>query len=311
MTDPADDAASSQTIGFIGLGTMGEPMALNLVRSGASLLVWNRSAERCGLLEQAGACVAANAAEVFLRCGTIFLMLSDERATDVVLGRQSALFSQQVKGRRIVSMGTFQPAYSAGLAKDIAAAGGCYIEAPVSGSRFPAETGQLVAMLAGEPVDIVAVRPLLASMCRESFDCGLVPGALRMKLAVNLFLVTLVTGLVEATHFAQRHGLDLERFAAILGAGPMASDVSKAKSDKLLHGDFSRQASICDVLKNSSLVFEAAREASVASPLLDVCQALYRETEALGWGDLDMIAVIRAIEGRSDRVSSAAAAPSL
>jgi 3-hydroxyisobutyrate dehydrogenase len=94
-------------------------------------------------------------------------------------------------------------------------------------------------------------------------------------------LVTLVIGLVEATHFADRHGLDLQKFAEILGAGPMASDVSGVKS---LRGDLSRQASISDVLKNSPPVFDAAREASIASPLLDGCETLYNETDALGLG---------------------------
>jgi len=120
-----------------------------------------------------------------------------------------------------------------------------------------------------------------------------------MKLAVNLFLITLVTGLAEAVHFAGRHGLDLDRFVAILAAGPMASDVSKIKADKLLHQDFTRQAGISDVLKNNRLVVEAARQAGIASPLIDVCLALYGETRSLGFSADDMVAVIRAIEQRT------------
>jgi len=126
-----------------------------------------------------------------------------------------------------------------------------------------------------------------------------VPGALLMKLAVNVFLITLVTGLAEATHFAERHGLDLARFGAVLEAGPMASDVSRIKAAKLRHRDFARQAAISDVLKNSRLVVEAAREAGIAAPLIDVCLALYDQTEAAGFGDEDMVAVIRAIERRT------------
>ncbi len=154
-------------------------------------------------------------------------------------------------------------------------------------------------MLAGEPADIVAVKPLISPMCRDIFDCGAVPGALRMKLAINVFLITLVTGLAEASHFAARHSLDIERFAAILDAGPMASDVSRIKAAKLVHQDFSRQAGISDVLKNSRLVVEAARGAGIVSPLMDACLALYGETEALGFGDDDMIAVVRAFEKRT------------
>ena len=101
-----------------------------------------------------------------------------------------------------------------------AAEGGRYVEAPVSGSRKPAEAGQLVAMLAGEPEDVASVRSLLAPMCRDAIACGPVPNALFMKLAVNLFMTAMVTGLAEAAHFAERHGLDLAQLVAVLDAGP-------------------------------------------------------------------------------------------
>ncbi len=294
---------ASTAIGFIGLGTMGQPMALNLLRAGTPLIVWNRSTGRCEPLAQAGAATARDAADVFAQCDTIVLMLANEAATDAVLARGTPDFSARVAGRRVIAMGTMPAAYSQALATDIRAVGGRYVEAPVSGSRKPAEAGQLIAMVAGEPEDLAAVRPLLAPMCREIFDCDAVPGALRMKLAVNTFLITLVTGLAEAAHFAARHSLDLERFVAILDAGPMASDVSRIKAAKLVRHDFSRQAGISDVLKNSGLVVEAARDASIASPLMDVCFSLYRETEALGHGDDDMVAVVRAIEQRTAAAS--------
>jgi 3-hydroxyisobutyrate dehydrogenase len=290
----------STPVGFIGLGTMGEPMARNLVRAGVPLVVWNRSVARAESLVQAGATIARDAADVFARCETVIVMLADGPAIDTVLGRGTPEFAARVEGCRLVAMGTVPPGYSEALGVDIRAAGGRYVEAPVSGSRKPAEAGQLVAMLAGEDADLAAVRPLLAPMCRECFDCGPVPAALRMKLAVNVLLITMVTGLAEAAHFAARHGLDMQRFMAILNAGPMASDVSRVKIAKLVQRDFARQAGISDVLKNSRLVVEAAREAALASPLMDACFALYGETEALGLGAEDMVAVVRAIEARTD-----------
>lgn len=292
---------TARPIGFIGLGTMGLPMALNLAHAGASLVVWNRSSERCEPLAAAGATVVGSAADVLAQCETTFLMLADEAATDDVLGRGTPHFAARVGGRRIVAMSTVAPTYSMHLASDIVAAGGRYVEAPVSGSRKPAETGELVGMLAGAPDDLSAVRTILAPVCRQCFDCGAAPGALRMKLAVNTFLITMVTGLAEAAHFAERLGLDVERLAAILDAGPMASSVSRIKATKLAHRDFTRQAGISDVLKNSRLIVEAAREAGVASPQMDACFALFSETEALGLGNEDMVAVIRAIEARTIR----------
>lgn len=296
--------SNSAGTGFIGLGTMGEAMALNLAKAGTPLMVWNRSAAKSELLAKAGAAIARDVAELFAGCDVVILMLADGDAIDAVLARGEPEFDTRVKGRTLVNMATVPPGYSKALDRDIRAAGGRYVEAPVSGSRKPAEAGQLIAMLAGPPEDVASIRPLLAPMCRESFGCGAVPGGLLMKLAVNTFLITLVTGLAEATHFAERYGLDIARFVAILDAGPMASDVSRVKTAKLSRGDFVRQAGISDVLKNSRLVVEAAREAAIASPLMEICLALYAQTEALGFGDQDMVAVIRAIERRTATITS-------
>ena len=286
-------------VGFIGLGVMGGPMALRLASAGTPLLVWNRTPQRAEPLRAAGAEVAADAGEVFARTETVLLMLADEAAVDAVLGRGTPQFAARVADRTIVHMGTTSPEYSHTLESDIRAAGGRYAEAPVSGSRVPAERGQLVAMLAGDEATVAAVRPLLAPMCRETFVCGPAPGALLMKLSVNLFLITQVTGLAEAFHFAERQGLDRRLFLDVLDAGPMASAVSRMKAPKLRERDFAVQAAALDVLKNNRLIAEAARKARLASPLLDVCHALFEETVAQGYGGEDMAAVLRAIETRT------------
>jgi 3-hydroxyisobutyrate dehydrogenase len=206
-------------------------------------------------------------------------------------------------------MGTTAPAYSRGLEADVLAAGGRYVEAPVSGSRGPAQAGELIAMLAGAHDAVAAVRPLLAPMCRQTVECGPVPSALTMKLAVNLYLITTVTGLAEAAHFAAVHGLDMDTFRAVLDAGPMASTVSRGKLAKLLAGDLSPQAAAADVLVNNELVAAAARTAGMASPALDVSHALFAETVAQGRGGEDMIAVIRALEARTGSAERATAQP--
>ena len=288
-----------EEVGFLGLGLMGEPMALNLVRAGTPLTVWNRSSASARRLGAAGASVAATPAGVFARARVVLVMLAGGAAIDAVLDRGGPGFAECVAGHTVVHMGTTAPEYSRALEADVRAAGGTYVEAPVSGSRIPAEAGELVGMLAGEPAAVADVRPLLAPMCRETVACGAVPAALLMKLAVNLFLITTVTGLAEAVHFAERHGLDLRRLAAVLDAGPMASGVSRVKADKLLAGDLAAQAASADVLENNRLIAEAARAAGIASPLLDACRALYGETVALGHGGADMIAVIRALEART------------
>jgi 3-hydroxyisobutyrate dehydrogenase len=286
--------------GFIGMGNMGSAMALNMARAKTDLVVWNRHADKTQAVIEAGGTAAASARDVFECAPVVFLMLANSEAIDQVLERGSARFSELVRDRIVVHMGTTAPAYSRQLEQDIIAAGGRYVEAPVSGSRKPAEQGQLVGMLAGAPGAIDAVRPLLAPVCSQTFVCGAVPQALLMKLSVNLFLITMVTGLAEAAHFAGQQGVDMQLFRSIVDAGPMASSVSTIKLAKLVDKDFSVQASISDVLMNNRLVANAARESGVASPLLDVCHALFARAEALGHGRADMAAVVHAIAASQD-----------
>ena len=299
-TRPQHGMEAHMDIGFIGLGVMGQPMALNLARASTQLIVWNRSGERSEPLRAAGAHIASNPEDIFRQARVVILMLADDHAIDTVLGRGTPQFRTNVEQHTIVHMGTTSPEYSRELEAEIRAAGGSYVEAPVSGSRKPAEAGQLVAMLAGESEAVESVRPLLQPMCHQTIVCGPVPSGLLMKLAVNLFLITTVTGLAEAAHFAEQHGLDMQQFRAVVDAGQMASGISRVKILKLVTRDFEVQAAITDVLKNNRLIAEAAREAKVASPLLDVCYALFGETLALGHGQEDMAAVVHALEARTE-----------
>jgi len=285
--------------GFIGLGNMGFAMAGNLARAGVELVVWNRSADKLAALAADGASVTAapTAATVFAQAPVVILMLANGAAIDAVLERGTAAFAGMVRDRTVVHMGTTAPAYSKALEADILAAGGSYVEAPVSGSRLPAEQGKLVGMLAGDAKAVAQVAPLLTPICERTFSCGAVPQALQMKLAVNLFLITMVTGLAEAANFASRNGVDLEVFRAIIDAGPMASKVASVKLDKLVRQDYAVQASISDVLMNTRLIADAARASASMSPLLDQCLALFARTEALGQGGADMAAVILALTG--------------
>ncbi|RSM77641.1 NAD(P)-dependent oxidoreductase [Kibdelosporangium aridum] len=283
------------SVGFIGLGVMGTPMALNLVQAGTPLLVWNRTTGK----DLPGAEVAPDAATVFKRSDVIILMLANGSAIDEVLTRGTAEFAEKVAGRIIVHMGTTETAYSQGLEDDIRAAGGSYVEAPVSGSRVPAENGELVAMLAGDPDAVDVVRQVIAPMCRDTVVCGAVPNGLRMKLSVNVFLIATVTGLAESFQFAKRLGLDLGTFVDVLAGGQMSSPIMRVKGPKLLAEDYSVQAAIDDVWMNTRLITDAAKAAGIPAPLMDVCEALFGETSALGYAGADMAAVIKAIEARS------------
>lgn len=288
-----------EVCGFLGLGRMGEPMAANLLAAGVKLRVWNRSPAAPARLAALGAIPMPSARDVLRSSGTVIMMLANEQTADAALERGQPGFADNVHGLLLVQMGTTSPEYARALAADVAACGGRYVEAPVSGSRLPAEQGTLVCMLAGDADDVERVRALVAPMCRQTFACGAVPGALLTKLAVNLYLITMVTGLVEAVHFAQVSGVDLALLRAVLDAGPMASAVSTMKLDKLLAGDLSPQASLDDVLMNSRLVADAARAAGIATPLLDASHHLYTEASAAGFGATDMVGVGAAIAART------------
>ncbi|QIF03347.1 NAD(P)-dependent oxidoreductase [Roseimicrobium sp. ORNL1] len=291
--------SATAPVGFIGTGTMGEPMAMNLVKAGTPLIVWNRSSNKARGLASAGATVVGDSDEVFVRCEIIFLMMGTPEAIDAVLKRGEREFPARVRGHTIVILGTPPPEYSKSLEAEIRAAGGSFVEAPVSGSRAPAEAGRLVGILAGEHDVVDRVRPLLSPMCHRSFYCGAVPKALHMKLAINLYMIAMVAGLVESVHFAARHGVDLAQFMAILDAGPMASPLSRIKASKLVERDFSVQAAAEVVLENTHLISAAARQAHISTPLLDTCHQLLEEAVEQGFGSEDLVAMLRALETRS------------
>jgi 3-hydroxyisobutyrate dehydrogenase len=292
---------SLDRVGFIGLGAMGEPMSLNLVKAGIALSVWNRSPAKSQILGDAGAHAAATVDEVFQEASTVFMMLFDRPAIDAVLGRETSRFATLVAGRTLVNLSSIAPEDSRALERDVLAVGGRFLEAPVSGSRIPAERGHLVAMLAGDQAVADAVRPLLTPMCRDAVYCGPAGSGLLMKLAVNLFLIVMVNGLTEAVHFADRCGLERQRLQAVLDAGPMASAVSRLKLSSLIANDFTPHAAIADALNSTQLITAAAAQARAACPLIGSCRELYGETAASGLAAQDMVAVIKTMEARSAR----------
>lgn len=283
-------------IGFIGLGLMGSGIASRLLTA-HPLLVWNRTAAAAAPLAETGAVVASSAAEVFEACRTVFVMVTDEQAIDDIL------HDVDLADTTLVQMSTVPPRYSEALAARVAAVGGRFVEAPVSGSRQPALSGDLIGMLAGKEAVLDEVEPLLTPVCAKVVRCGTPPQAMQMKLAVNTFLITVVTGLAESFHFAETHGLDVALLQGILDAGPMASFVSRAKSAALVSGDFTAQAAIPDVLKNARLVVGSAREHGTAATLMDACARLYAEALALGHDAEDMAAVVAAYRARTARLN--------
>jgi len=270
--------------GFIGLGTMGYPMALNLAKAGVDLIVWNRTPKQ---FSHNNVRVAQSVSEVFANSDIVFLMLSGAKAIDQIVDAVLPLLQQKI----VVNTGTTTAAHSKILEKKIANAGGFFVEAPVSGSRKPAENAELIVMTAGDPGLIQRVTPLLSCLGKKVHYCGPIPNALYTKFAANIFMINAVTGLAESLSFARSKGLNVRDFVSLLDISQMASDISRIKSKKFVENDFSRQAAIRDVLENCSLIVEEAAVSGVSTPLMNHCHALYNTAHAAGLGDQDMIAV--------------------
>lgn len=283
-------------VGFIGVGNMGLPMARNLLRAGIPLTIWNRSPRKCDELVALGAQRAQTVAALFEGCSIIMIMLLDSAAIDAVLGRNAASLAVDVAGKTIVHLGTTSSEHSSALGRDIERGGGAYVEAPVSGSRLPAEQGCLVGMLAGNDSATQDVMPLLEPLCARVFQCGRVPGALRMKLAVNHYLIGMVVVLAETVHAARRANVDIDVLQQVLDAGPMASAVSRTKMEKITRNDFVAQAAIRDVATIADLVLAQSDDSDSQSPLIRQCAALYHKALRAGLGEQDMAAVIHAFD---------------
>ncbi|MDE9364047.1 NAD(P)-dependent oxidoreductase [Luteipulveratus sp. YIM 133132] len=285
-------------VGFVGVGLMGEPMARNLLRAGHQVVVWNRSDPAAVRLVALGATRAATPYEAIRSADVTIEMLSTERAIDEVLRIDGEEFAAAVAGRGLVHMSTTSADRSLRVQRAVRAAGGWYVEAPVSGSRVPAEQGRLVAMVAGDDADLDRVAPLLEAMCAQVLRCGAPPSAALMKFAVNTHLIAVVTSLVESWHFARSLNLDLDVFASAIANGQMGSPITAVKLDKLRRDDFAPQAAMPDVHRNACLIADAARDRAIDLPLHELCLDLFGEALRLGHDAEDMISVVHAVEHR-------------
>ncbi|WP_265570041.1 NAD(P)-dependent oxidoreductase [Sphingomicrobium nitratireducens] len=280
--------------GLIGLGTLGEPVARHLLAANPELVVWNRSPEPAARLGEAGATVALDPVALAESCDTIFLVLSTEQAADEVLQRdEHGTIGLDIEGRTIVQLATVSPDHSEALEVAVKAAGGAYVEAPVSGSRVPAERGELVAMIAGSHAAKARVLPLFDPFTAKVIDCGDVPGGIAMKLASNVMLVPLMLGIVESMAFAKRAGLDLAVFGEMLKSGQMASPILKVKVDKILSGDWSPQAQMDNVVTSGGDAVALAHRLGMADTLLERALAYVDAACEEGLDKEDVVAVFK------------------
>ncbi|KAK4073220.1 uncharacterized protein Triagg1_5500 [Trichoderma aggressivum f. europaeum] len=279
------------SVGFLGLGVMGTPMALNLCRRFPTT-VWNRTASKCGALVQAGAGLGQTPAKVVEQSDVIFTMMFDGPAIRSVIDDD---FRKALRGKTLVNTSSVSVEFSQSLAKEVQEAGGKFIEMPVSGSKVPAETGNLVGMMAGDQAECERIRPFVEPITSAAVYCGPIGAGLKTKYAVNIFLITVTAGLAESMNLARAQGLNLEAFSSVLDAGPLASAYSKIKLAKMAKQDWSAQAAVKDCYNSTELIRTAAKAAEAKTPLTQVCNSLYKQAIDSGLEDEDMIAVYRVL----------------
>lgn len=287
-------------VGLIGLGVMGVPMAKNIAKAGIALTVFNRSPGPAKAFAGTSVRVARSVEEVFARCDSIVLMLKDDAATDAVLARKEGAVGLAVEGRTLINTATLTPAYSGGLAEAVAAAGGVYIEAPVSGSLAPAEAGALLVMAAGPKAAVEAAEPIFSAIGKETIYCGAPPAAMRMKCASNFQLAGLMSGLAEAFNFARRTGLDPELFAQVVLGGPMACDFLRMKLPRALAGDYAPQASVANVAYSLDVALDDAARHGAATPLACLMRANCAAAMEMGFAEEDILALVKVLAAAGD-----------
>lgn len=290
-------------IAVIGAGVMGEPIAKNLRKAGLAVTAYCRTQERSESLLKAGVMVARTVAEAINASNVILLMVPGHQEIDQVLGRGSdGSVTACIDGKTVILMSTVAPSYSLALGGDVVRAGARYVEAPVSGSRAPAETAQLVVLAsAALDADIDEVQAVFDAIAKRTVRCGVVPTAMRMKLANNLLLIATFEALCEATHFAQGVGLDVHQFFDVVLCGPLANDVLRMKAAKLLADDFGQQAPIRHVAKDIGLVCDEAALRNVWLPIARANRDLYADAMRSGLANDDAIGIIKMLRNGETR----------
>lgn len=276
-------------VGFIGLGMMGTPMALRLSRK-FPLTVWNRSSSKYPELTKAGATIGETPSQVVEQSDIVFTMLFNGPAIQSILSDD---FRKALQGKLLVNTSSVSVEFSNFLANYVHEAGGRFIEMPVSGSKVPAEQGNLVGMMAGDRLACASIEDIVQPITCAAVYCGPIGSGLKTKYAVNLYLVTMTAGLAESMNLARAQGLDLQAFGRVLDAGPLASAYSKLKIAKMINQDWSPQAAMKDCYNSAQLIQSAVKAADTRSPLAQLCESLYGEAIESGLGEEDMIAVVK------------------
>ncbi|XP_002280297.1 glyoxylate/succinic semialdehyde reductase 2, chloroplastic [Vitis vinifera] len=305
---PSFKAFSSQTatastkdefparVGFLGLGIMGSPMAQNLIKSGCDVTVWNRTKSKCDPLISLGAKYKSSPEEVAASCDVTFAMLADpESAVDVACGKHGAA-SGIGPGKGYVDVSTVDGATSKLIGEHIKATGALFLEAPVSGSKKPAEDGQLIFLTGGDKSLYETVAPLLDIMGKSRFFLGSVGNGAAMKLVVNMVMGSMMASFSEGLLLGEKVGLDPDVIVEVISQGAISAPMFSMKGPSMVKSVYPTAFPLKHQQKDLRLALGLAESVSQPTPIAAAANELYKVAKSHGLSDHDFSAVIEALK---------------
>lgn len=300
--DASSVSPSQGPLAFVGLGTMGGPMAARLLAAGAHLAVHNRDRAKADPLLSAGARWAESPREAArqARGGIVFVMVSDARAVRSVVFGRTGVAAGADAGTLVVNLSTIAPEESRAVSERLARRGVPYLEAPVGGSQEAASRGELLVFAGGRAEDLDRARPWLERFSRRIEHLGPVGLGAAMKLVNNLVTVGTVALDAEAIALAEALGLERERTVDLLLAGAGESRMLANKRDAFVRRDYPVQFKLSLAEKDLRLIGRASRDARVRTPLAREARRLADEAMRAGLGDRDLAVLLEAARRRRD-----------
>lgn len=283
-------------IGFAGLGIMGSAMATNLIRGGFEVMVWNRSADKCTALADLGGAVAASPRSLAESCDVVITMMATPAAVESIRDGSEGVLAGLSSGKGYVDMSTVDAETSIKSAHLAHEKGALFLEAPVAGSRKPAEDAMLTIMAAGDRGLYDRSLPALEKMGKKILYLGDTGNAARMKLANNLVMCGALTALCEGMALAAGSGLDTAQLLDVLDSGAVSNPMFRLKGAQIAaNKEFPTAFPLKHMQKDLRLALRLGEE--VGQPLFATAtiNELYKAALVQGLGDEDFAAVSRVI----------------
>jgi 3-hydroxyisobutyrate dehydrogenase len=283
------------SIAFLGVGTMGGGMAARLVGAGFTVTVWNRHVWRAQALVARGARVAASPRDAATGADLVIGMVADDAASRAVwLGPDGALAGAP-RGAILIESSTLSPAWIVELAH-LAAARGCeFLDAPVTGSRTHAASGELLFLVGGSPAALERARPVLAEMSRGIVYLGATGSGARLKLINNFVCGVQAAALAEAVALLERLGLDPATAFPVLADGAPGSPLVKAVGARMLARDFTTNFSLALMHKDLTYAIAEGERAGVPLTTAETAREIFAKAIEAGSGGADFSAVVEPV----------------